>query len=1114
MKISIVKNSLFFVLFCSSVTFAQNNLDKKFQIPPNTAKPRVWWHWMNGNISKDGIRKDLLWMKKAGVGGFQNFDAGMATKQVVDKRLSYMTSEWKEAFAYATFLADSLDLEMAIAGSPGWSESGGPWVKNKDGMKKIVWSEMTIKHHLSGKVMLPQPPTNFGEFQSIVPPVAFGTAKPTVPPKEYYDDIAVIAYKLPETYKTIQELNPKVSSSAGSFDLLQLTDGDINKTNSLPTDSNKGYCWIQFEFMEPQSIKAIKVVGGGSRDIWGVPAPSEERSLEVSDDGINFRRISYLPFATIEQATFSFPTVTAKFFRVVFQNPKPKKIYGNRYAPAPQKIAIAELELYPISKVNHPEEKSGFGISVDLTTYETPENGDGIAIESIINLTDKLNKEDGSLNWEIPEGNWKILRFGYSLTGKLNHPASAEATGLEVDKMDARAVRDYFVDYLDQYKSATNGLMGKKGLQYVITDSYECGQANWTPKMAEEFEKRRGYAIWKWLPTLTGDIVKDAASSDQFLWDFRKTISELIAKNHYDQLTDILAERGMKRYTESHENGRVFIADGMDVKRTAAIPMSAMWSAGGTPKNMYEADIRESASVAHIYGQNIAAAESFTASGAAGVGLAWGYSPENLKSTADLEMANGLNRFVVHTSVHQPVDKIPGLGLAHFGQWFNRHETWAGQAKAWTDYLSRSSFMLQQGKFVADIVYYYGEDSNITFMFGEKLPAIPNGYSFDFINADALVNLLQVKNGKLNTPSGMNYRILVLDSNSRQMTLKVLRKIQDLVKGGAIVLGPKPTGSPSMQDDKTEYDVIVNELWGENGKIKETQSIQAVLEDLKIKPDFQYSKLQTDTDLRFVHRNLPDGEIYWVNNRNNRVESTLARFRVSGKEPELWHPETGKIEKLSYSFENGMTTIPLKLEPEDAYFIVFRKNTLKSSQTLAKKVVEKSINIEGDWQVSFQEKRGAPKEVIFKKLFSWSEAEKNDNEIVNHQSEIPNPQNGIKYFSGTATYSKKIKLLKKEKGEYIFDLGEVKNLAEIIVNGKNIGILWKKPFKIDISTALKEGENVLEIKVTNLWVNRLIGDAQPDVKDKITFTAQPFYKADAPLLPAGLLGAVKLELVK
>ena len=712
---------------------------------------------------------------------------------------------------------------------------------------------------------------------------------------------------------------------------------------------------------------------------------------------------------------------------------------------------------------------------------------------------------DGTLNWTPPAtgGNWKIVRFGYSLTGKQNHPASPEATGLEVDKLDARAVKDYFENYLNQYKDATGGLMGARGLQYVITDSYEAGQATWTPNMAEEFQQRRGYSLVPWMPVLTGVIIKSADESEKFLWDFRKTIAELITENHYDQLTGILAKYGLKRYTESQENGRVFIADGMDVKRSAAIPMSAMWTAGGSSTNMAQADIRESASVAHIYGQNLVAAEALTASG--WNGTAWSYYPGNLKPTADLALASGLNRFVIHTSVHQPLDdKIPGVSLGPFGQWFTRHETWAGYAKSWTDYLARSAYMLQQGKFIADIVYYYGEDNNITGLFGRKLPDIPEGYNYDFINPDALINLLTVENGKLATPSGMSYHLLVLDSNARKMSLPVLRKISSLVRSGAVISGVMPEMPAGRKDDESEFRRLVKEIWGgepgsstPTGKVYTEMTIREVLDDLKIQPDFQYTKTHDSLRLLYVHRKLEDGDIYWVNNRSNTNQIVEVTFRVSGKTPQIWHPVTGKSSPASYTIANGVTKVWLNLTPNDAVFVVFIVPATKTSVTLP--VLEEKVimTIGGSWNVKFQPNRGAPTSATFAKLTSFTE----------------NSDRGIKYFSGTATYSKTINMSSGSfsKGNKIWiDLGNVKNLAEVNVNGKPLGIVWKQPFRVDVTNLLKPGENKVVIKVTNLWVNRLIGDMQPGMTHKITFTSFPLYTADSKLQPSGLLGPVKI----
>ncbi|MDB5267031.1 MAG: glycoside hydrolase [Hymenobacter sp.] len=1098
-------------VFCLLLTTAAQaqapaDLPAAFQAPPQSARPRVWWHWMQGNITRAGIRQDLLWMQRSGIGGFQNFDANLATPQVVSKRLAYMTPEWKDAFRYTTRLTDSLHLEMGVAGSPGWSESGGPWVKPEDGMKKVVWTETRVKGGTT-RVVVPKPSGVAGPFQNIPKQPEFGmTAEPG---PSYYQDVAVIAYKLPEADKTLSELGATVTSSGGRFQLAQLTDGDLGTTALLPPDAAHGFAWIQFAFPRPQTIRAITMVGGGSMGNFGMGGDAADaRALEASDDGVHFKPVSLIPRGAVLQQTVSVPETTARYFRVTVKTPPPimdmaAVFMGTK--PAPPKSSpgteIAEIVLHPVARVNRFEEKAAFAPASGLHQLMTLAAPNAINPANIIDLTGKLDAA-GTLSWAALAGSWMVVRFGYSLTGIVNHPATPEATGLEVDKLDPVAVKKYFSTYLDMYQDATGGLMGSKGgLQYLVTDSWEAGAQNWTPNLPQEFQKRRGYSLLPWLPVLTGHVVKTAQASEQFLFDYRQTLSDLVAAYHYDALTDILAARGLKRYTESHEVGRALIADGMEVKRRAAVPMSAMWTpspiVNGGDQTGYQADDRESASVAHLYGQNLAAAESMTAMGLGG--SAYSYAPENLKPTADLEFASGINRIMIHSMVHQPVeDKLPGLGLGPFGQWFNRHETWADQASAWTSYLARTSYMLQQGRFVADIVYYYGEGQNITDLFGKQLPRIPEGYNYDFINADALVHLLSVKNGKLVTPSGMSYRVLVLDSSARQMSVPVLRKLHDLVKAGATVAGMKPVSTPSLSDDPQEFQRLVGEIWGgKNPNVSTGKSLGAVLASLQVAPDFAYAKPQPTTKLLYVHRTLPDGEVYWVNSRNDASQLLEATFRVAGRAPQLWHPETGKMEAASYTIANGLTKVTLPLAPNDAVFVVFRNAATKPSFTVPVATEQKLAAFAEDWQVAFQPNRGAPASASFTKLASYTE----------------NSTAGIKYFSGTAIYTKTITAPARwfgSNGQLWLDLGEVKNLAEVVVNGQPLGVVWKKPFRVDVTNALKPGNNQVEIKVTSLWVNRLVGDAQPGVTGKITYTSLLFYQADAKLLPSGLLGPVVL----
>jgi hypothetical protein len=514
----------------------------------------------------------------------------------------------------------------------------------------------------------------------------------------------------------------------------------------------------------------------------------------------------------------------------------------------------------------------------------------------------------------------------------------------------------------------------------------------------------------------------------------------------------------------------------------------------------YNADDRESASVAHIYGQNIAAAESLTAAAAP-----WAWSPATLKPTADQEFLNGINRFVIHESAHQPLvgnHSAPGMTLGPFGQWFNRNETWAEQAGAWIDYLARTSYLLQQGKFGADLLYFYGEDSNLTAIFDKKSPDIPPGYGFDYVNTDALIHELHVVNGRVETKSGMSYRVLGLDPYSEHMSLPVLRAIHQLVLEGAVVAGTKPADDPSLADDQAEFKKLTDALFGDGsgshkvgkGSVYAGQNLAEVFQALNLAPDFDYTKPENDTRLEFVHRKLNDGDAYFVDNRGDNGHKVDATFRVSGKEAELWHPETGRTEPASFKIGGGRTTVPLDLEPWGSVFVVFRKPTSATSRNVPVAERKELTALNGNWKLDFQPDRGAPDSITLDQLASWSD----------------NSDPGVKYFSGTGTYSKTFNVPAISSGkdtQVWIDLGDVKNLAEVSVNGKSLGIVWHAPYRVNVTSAIKAGRNELVVKVTNAWVNRLIGDQQPGATH-YTFADVKPYRANSPLLPSGLLGPV------
>ncbi len=505
---------------------AQNKPDplkSGFANPPAGARPRVWWHWMNGNITKEGIKLDLEWMHRVGIGGFQNFDAALATPQVVDHRLAYMTPEWKDAFKYATVLADHLGLEEAIAGSPGWSESGGPWVPPSQGMKKYVWSETFVEGGKPFAGKLAQPPSITGAFQNLGVQDVLAQPEGTRPTPKFYADSVVIAYRRPASDVPLESLHPKVTASAGVPDLEKLSGGSLQETTKLPIPSTAGdSAWIQYEFPEPQTMRAVTLAMKDMDELSALAAGigRPEKSLEVSDDGQAFRIIVKLPDGGAPEHTVSFPPVKAKFFRLVFRRSPPPPLpswmvemdpasMGIKIGSAPTDYEIVMLELHPGARVNRFEEKAAFVPMPDLYQFAIPPDrtAEVVAKSDVIDLTSKL-RADGTLDWTPPAGNWVILRFGYSLLGITNHPATPEATGLEVDKLNRGFVKNYMETYLDSYKQTVGAdYMGNRGIRYVINDSWEAGSQNWTDDMIAQFKKRRGYDPLPWMPVLTGQVL-------------------------------------------------------------------------------------------------------------------------------------------------------------------------------------------------------------------------------------------------------------------------------------------------------------------------------------------------------------------------------------------------------------------------------------------------------------------------------------------------------------------------------------------------------------------------------------------------------------------------------
>ena len=1040
-------------------TAGAQTLYEGFANPPQEARPRVWWHWMDGNVSLEGIGKDIDWMERAGIGGFHQFDAGgIGMEPIVEETMPYNSPQWRVAVSYAMELAKAKGMETAVASAPGWSSTGGPWVKPADAMKKLTWRTQEVTGPGIRVLWMPPPYTTSGRYQNLPD----GEDKQT-----WSIPVATLAIRLPDADRTMLERGAQVRASGGVFSVLQLSNDDFADAGEL-TAGPDGSIWLQISFDRPELIRSLTLCGGETRSIWRNTPPTYGDRLEASDDGITWRRVCDIPSSILPVQTMTIPATTARHFRLV--------------AGAPRRIA--EFVLHGVVRINHAEDKAGFSAAYDISDFLTPATPDPVTDVQDLSL---VYEPDGRLIWKVPEGRWRVYQFGASLTGKRNHPAPPEATGLEVDKLDPEAWKAYFKEFFKIY--------GDAPIDYVLTDSYEAGQMTWTRNMFEEFKERRGYSLFPWLPALTGVILRSSEETEQFLFDWRRTLGELMAEN-YDRLGPIAREAGLKgRYAESHENGHLFVGDGMDLKRTSDIPMSAIWmdNAGdGSSIPMAMADIRESASVAHLYGQNLVAAESFTTSGRGG--KTHSYCPENMKYTADIALSCGLNRFVIHESTHQPSDAHkPGLDLIGFGQWFNRHETWAEEARAWTDYLARSSWMLQQGRYKADILYYYGEDNSITGLFGEQLPVMPAGYSYDFVNPYALRHSVFPIDGRLITESGMQYRMLYLGPNCRTMSLGVLQRIVYLAEAGIPVCGTLPERCASLADNPLTFIQEVRKL----EKYLLDMPLGKALEEYEIKPDFI-----APAGWAYVHRETDTEDIYWIRNFTGAGDSSTIRVKGGMGQPRVLDPATGKVRLVNASIsEEGYLSFRLDLEENDALFVVIGKSAEKAVPVQPTTVVP-LFALEGSWNLTFHSGRGAPATAIFEKLKSYTESE--------HPA--------IQYYSGTVTYRKDFKLKKSQlRGATAMeiDLGSVKNLARVSVNGHDLGVLWKAPFRVEVPAGyFHEGDNTLEVKVINLWPNRLIGDLQPGTKRHWTYESSHFYTKDSPLLPSGLLGPVTLSRVQ
>jgi hypothetical protein len=959
------------------------------------------------------------------------------------------------------------------------------------------------------------------------------------------------------------------------FVATNLLDADPTTLITLPAPRSNKPEYIQLDFKEPFNASVLKLAGTARpQSFQGV--------LRTSDDGRNFHDVREFRNRGTG-ISLLFEAAPARYYRIVFTDADPHL----------DSLEFSELELTPLFHIQWAQAKSGLGPmpspdTQHLVLTNVPP-GAAIPLDRMKDLTSALDSE-GRLEWDVPPGLWTVLRLGYQPTGQNNHPAPLGGAGLECDKLSREAIASHFSGFLAGLIQDSGDAAGK-ALAATHIDSWEVGFQNWTPHFAEEFRRRRGYDPIPYLPAVSERIVSSPEQSERFLWDMRRTIADLVADNYAGGLAELAHRSGLELSMESYDKGPF---DDLLCAGRVDVPMAEFWL--DEQEDLSRLYLRPMPSAAHTNGKRVTAAEAFTSYPQ---NSKWQNHPFKFKALADAAFCEGINRLVFHRFAHQPwLDRRPGMTMGQFGTEYDRTETWWELSRPWHEYLARCQFLLQSGLFVADICYLTAEGA---FLKAPKpqLP-VPEGYDYDLASPEVVLTRMSVKGNRVVLPDGLSYRVLVLPQ-TETMTPKLLRKLGTLVEAGATVLGPRPVKSPSLTDYPqcdAEVKQVAGDLWGPcdgktvkehsfgNGRIVWGRALRDVLLESRVAPDFQQLTPTRGNRLRYIHRHLEDAEAYFVANPNPPptnvagsvssagVGSLVAQcsFRVSGKQPEIWHPDTGKIEfPAQWRQVDDRTEMPLKFDPAGSLFVIFRKTSrgLDPLVEVTRNGREEStstctfdendnlhvsashpgsyalrtgegkilhaeladlpepIKVVGPWKLSFPPRSGAPELVTLQKLISWTEH--------------PNP--GVRYFSGTASYTTTINLppdLVTRTNRRWLDLGKVQVIAQVKVNGQGLGILWKPPFEIEVTRAIRPGGNTLEVEVANLWPNRLIGDEQlpedclwrtpatdagaplvewpkwllenkPSPTGRLTFTTWKHWTKASPLIESGLIGPVILR---
>lgn len=1068
-----------------------------FRDPSSQSGIGCWWWWLNGNVTKEAITKDLQAMHDKRFSRALVFDAGGAEQrgnQQVPAGPLFGSEQWRELFKHAVNEADRLGIELGLNIQSGWN-LGGPFVTSELAAKSLVYSEVEVRGPQAYTKVLPEPQSHDG----------------------YYRDVVVLAYPVHD-----QDKKAPYEISAGSSQLKYPPDNATDKNRdsfwvSAGTEPGQGPTeqkpeWIGIKFREPVTVSGLKLLGRKGY------SPCKGR-LEVLS-GNQFTVIHSFKMADGQEYKATFDSVTGTQFRLVIS-----EAYDTKFPDQSRNVQIMDFQLLnkedqnildfqerqPIQNLNLKASYEELGMSAPdcrflLDDISSTPGEEDTAVDRIVDISDKMDAQ-GKLTWDVPDGKWCVLRFGYTYNGSHVSTSSGNWQGRVIDYLSKDCIQEYLdrivVPIFDEIRPHVGTT-----LKYLQTDSWECGGMNWTEKFPGEFPKRRGYDPIPWLPVIAGKIVNNRTESNRFLADFRKTISDCVAENHYQVFADFAHKHNMGIQPESG-GPHAGPFDGIKNLGRNDIVMSEFWSPSGhRPQPVNRFFVKQASSTAHIYGKKLVGAESFTTIGPHWDDVLW----QAPKPSFDHELASGLNITYLHTFTCSP--KEMGLpGQEYFaGTHFNPQVTWWEYSHGFIDYMMRCQYLVQQGEFVADVLYYYGDHIPNVARLKEDDPAkVLPGYDYDITNEEILLQL-KVENGKIIVPGGVKYHLLVLPDH-KVLSLEALEKVEQLLQQGANVLGPQPEWLVSLVGGSTaqqRFSQLTDLIWGmtpasKGGKQYGKGTVfwgmtgREVLQALDIQPDFAVQD-RSGVAVDYIHYTINGADVYFVCNQSDKASGVTCSFRLTGKQPELWDPLTGSIKQAAaFSQQGDRTNVPLRFTPYGSMLFVFRKEIPPTQQgTAENNSVDLRVmqEIKDPWTVRFDPQWKGPEKVEFEQLTDWT----------------ANENLGIKYYSGKAVYTNVFDLSQKQANRrYWLDLGRVEDIgvSHVTLNGQALGVVWTKPFRIEITLPLQPGRNTLEVVVVNSWRNRLIGDRDLPKNEQLTNT-NIAVRRDWKLRESGLLGPVRI----